>query len=189
MPTYRSDDVARGMVKSKNNTESILSRRLPASQEAEKAVLSAILLNEENLTQVVDFLFSSDFYNRQNQLIYQAVLDLSQGNKRIDLVVLQDYLESKKLLEDVGGLMYLMELQEDIPAVGLIDQHAKLIKEKAVLRSLIYSAAEIISSCYEQKSGDINETLDIAEKKIFQISSRMTTQSLYRLRFFKFLVE
>jgi len=157
--------------------DSLLGKNLPASLSAEKAVLSAILLNEENLAQVSDFLYSRDFYSRSHQVIYQALLDLSQSGKKIDLVVLQDHLEAKKELDNIGGLMYLMGLQEDIPSVGLIEQHAKIIKEKATLRSLIYASAEIISNCYESRSDDINEVLDTAEKKIFQISSKASNQS------------
>jgi replicative DNA helicase len=162
-------------------SESILGKRLPASIDAEKAVLAAILLNEENLAHVSDFLIPKDFYNRAHQVIYQALIDLSQSGKKIDLVVLQDHLETKKELENIGGIMYLLGLQEDIPAVGLVEQHAKIIKEKSLLRTLIYSSAEIISNCYEHASDDINEVLDFAEKRIFQVSSKISTQSFVPL--------
>jgi replicative DNA helicase len=157
--------------------DTLLGKNLPTGIEAEKAVLSAILLNEENLSHVSDFLFASDFYNRSHQVIYQALIDLSQAGKKIDLVVLQDHLELRKELENIGGLMYLMSLQEDIPAIGLIEQHAKIIKDKATLRSLIFASAEIISNCYDNRADDINELLDIAEKKIFQISSKSSNQT------------
>ena len=169
--------VGRAQQSSLRNQETILGKKLPASIDAEKAVLAAILLNEENLSHVTDFLIPTDFYNRAHQVIFQALLDLSQAGKRIDLVVLQNHLEAKKELENIGGIMYLLALQEDIPAVGLIEQHAKIIKEKALLRSLIFSSAEIISHCYENLSDDINEVLDFAEKRIFNISSKISTQS------------
>jgi replicative DNA helicase len=150
-----------------------LGRSLPSNLDAEKAVLAAMLLNEENVLRVSDFLAPKDFYNRSHQIIYQSLLDLSQSGKKIDLVVLQDHLTSKNELDNIGGLIYLLSLQEDLPAVGLIDQHAKIIKEKSLLRTLIYSSAEIISNCYERGVDDINELLDFAEKKIFQISSKV----------------
>ena len=165
----------------KKSNDSLLGKNLPSSIGAEKAVLSAILLNEENLAQVSDFLIATDFYNRSHQIIYQALLDLSQAGKKIDLVVLQDHLESKDELTNIGGIIYLMELQEDIPSVGLIEQHAKIIKEKATLRGLIYASAEIISNCYENRADDINEVLDTAEKKIFNISSKASSQSFVPL--------
>ena len=113
--------------KQHSRAENVLGKNLPFSNDAEKSVLAAILLNDENITLVSDFLKSSDFYSKQHQAIYQAVLELAQENKRIDLVVLQDYLDQKKQLAVSGGVVYLMELQEDIPAMGLILQHAKIV--------------------------------------------------------------
>src|SRR5271168_3484875 len=99
-------------------TEKILGKRLPANRDAERAVLASILLNEENLSLVCDILKASDFYQKSHQLIYQSIIDLSSHNKKIDLVTLQNDLEQKKALDDIGGLSYLLELQEDLPAIG-----------------------------------------------------------------------
>ncbi|MFA5074883.1 MAG: replicative DNA helicase [Candidatus Babeliales bacterium] len=161
-------------VKNKNNhTERLLGKNLPYSKEAERAVLAAILLNSQNLTLVTDTLKSSDFYDDANSVIYQVIFDLAQANQKIDLVVLQDELEKIGKLEQVGGLMYLLELQEDIPAIGMITQHAKIVKDKSVLRQLIQSATDIITSCYGQELEEIEPVLDAAEKKIFQISNKL----------------
>lgn len=162
-------------------SESILGKSLPANLEAERAVLAAILLNDENASLVSDLLRASDFYSKQHQVIFQAILDLVQANKKIDLVVLHDALVTQKLLDQVGGINYLMELQEDIPSLGLILQHARIVKDKAILRDLIQSAAEIISSCYEQNLDEIDSVLDGAEKKIFQISSKLAAPTFVQL--------
>lgn len=162
-------------------TEELLGKSLPVSDQAEKSVLAAILLNDNNLTLISDSLKPLDFYSRAHQNIYEAVLELAQANKKIDLVVLQDHLNSKKQLDLIGGIEYLLELQEDIPAIGLIEQHAKIVKEKSVLRDLIHSAADIISNCYDQKSTEIDSVLDSAEKKIFQISNKLTAPSFLKL--------
>ena len=130
-------EIISNKLSSRKIPESILSKNLPANIDAEKAVLSAMLLNEENIANVSDFLVADDFYNRSHQIIYQALIDLSRSSKKIDLLVLQDHLKSKNEIENIGGLMYLVNLQEDIPSLGLIDQHAKIIKEKSVLRTLI----------------------------------------------------
>jgi replicative DNA helicase len=171
MPDYQTTAKSR-----KNETkqaEGILGKNLPANIDAEKSVLAAILLNSQNLTLVTDILKPSDFYSRPNQIIYQAVLDLAQSNQNVDLVILQDILEKKKQLEEIGGIMYLMELQEDIPSIGMITQHAKIVKDKGVLRELISSAADIISTCYDQNIEEIDSVLDVSEKKIFQISNKL----------------
>jgi replicative DNA helicase len=161
--------------------EAILGKKLPSSYDAEKSVLAAILLNDENLTLVSDILKASDFSNKQHSTIYQAVIDIAQANKKIDLLVLQDYLNSKKLLDEAGGLPYLIELQEDIPSIGLVVQHAKIVKDKSILRDLISSAADIISTCYDQDLDQIEGVLDHAEKKIFQISNKLSPTTFVQL--------
>lgn len=166
-----------GARKKETPTEDLLGRGLPANLDAERAVLSALLLNDENLALVSDTLVANDFYSRAHQLIYQTILELAQSGKKIDIVLLQDLLSSKKALDEIGGVVYLMELQEDIPAVGLIVHHAKIVKDKAVLRGLIGSAAEIITACYDQQAKEVDSILDNAEKKIFQISNRVSTNA------------
>ena len=74
-----------------------------------------------------------------------------------------------------------MSLQEDIPALGLVEQHARIVKEKAVLRDLIQSAASIISGCYSQDEKNIDTVLDQAEKKIFEISNKRSSQTFVQL--------
>lgn len=164
-----------------SSSDMALSKNLPANTDAERAVLAAILLNEENLTLVSDLLKPSDFFVRQHQLIFQVIVELAQTNQKIDLVVLQDALIKQKMLDEVGGLLYLMELQEDIPAIGLIMQHARIVKDKAVLRDLIQSASDIITTCYDQNVEEIDDVLDAAEKKIFQISSKLTPPTFVQL--------
>jgi len=150
---------------------------LPANQDAERAVLAAILLNEENLSLVVDMLAPQDFYVPTNRMIYQAILDLARAGKKIDMVTLQDLLSTRNELEEVGGSMALFELQEDLPAIGMALQHAKIVKDKSLLRGLITSSTEIISSCYQSSGNDLEVLLDNAEKKIFQISNNMAQKA------------
>jgi replicative DNA helicase len=161
--------------------EQVLSRSLPTNVEAEKAVLSAILLDDQNLTLVSDILKPSDFYSKQNAILYQAILELAQSSKKIDLLVLQDHLQSKKQLDESGGVEYIIDLQQDIPAMGLLIQHANIVKNKALLRDLIHSAASIITSCYDQNVDEIDAVLDNAEQKIFQISNKLAAPTFVKL--------
>ena len=163
------------------STERVLGKKLPCSLEAEKAVLGALLLNDENVTQVVELLQAQDFYVPSHRVIYQAIVDIAQRMERVDLVTLQDVLDKKGQLEAIGGVVQLLSLQEDIPSLGLVAQHAKIIKEKAVLRDLINSASIIISSCFNQEDREINAVLDEAEKTIFQISNKRSEQNFVQL--------
>jgi replicative DNA helicase len=161
--------------------EGLLGKRLPASIEAEKSVIAALLLDDQQITLVADILKPADFYSNQHGIIYQAILEITQANKKIDLLVLQDHLQTNNMLEPAGGIAYLMELQEDIPALGLVAQHARIVKDKAVLRELIHSAADIITSCYDRSSEQIDAVLDSAEQKIFHISNRLVAPAFVRL--------
>lgn len=163
------------------NTEQVLGRSLPANIEAERSVLGALLLNDEYVNCVSEMLLASDFYSPAHKHIYQGILDLSKQNKRVDIVTLQDELAKRDQLEQIGGVIYLVSLQEDIPSVGLIEQHAQIIKEKSVFRELINSATGIISNCYSQDEKNIEAVLDEAEKTIFDISNKRTKNSFIQL--------
>jgi len=166
---------------SSREAERVTGRALPSRIEAERAVIGAILLDDELVHRVSDFLQDEDFYHKQNRLIYQAIVALLRQRKRIDLVTVQDELVKTKQLEEVGGVTYLLSLQEDIPALGLIEQHGRIIKEKAVLRTLIESAADIISKCYDQNEENIEAVLDRAEKTIFEISNKRVRQNFVQI--------
>ena len=163
------------------SSETILGKRLPASLDAERSVIGAILLNDELAHSVSEILRSHDFYSIAHREIYQTILKILQTQKRVDLLTVQDELSKSNMLESVGGISYLMSLQEDIPAMGMIEQHAHIVKEKAILRELIESATSIISNCYSQDHKNIEAVLDLAEKTIFEISNKKSNQSFVQL--------
>ncbi len=173
----RSSRAARGQLSS----ESITGRMPPASPDAERAVLSALLLHDDNLQYIADLLSPEDFYVPANKIIYQAITGIALRSQRIDIITLQDALSASNQLDTVGGLTYLVTLQEDIPAAGLIEQHARIIKEKAILRELIGSASSIIANCYGQDEKRIDQVLDHAEKIIFNIAHKRTNQTFVQL--------
>jgi replicative DNA helicase len=169
------------VVAKKQNVEGILGKTLPAHVDAERAVLGALLLNDEYITTISEVIVPDDFYNPAHKTIYQAIVELGQKHKRVDIVTLQDELTKKDLLDTAGGIIYLVSLQEDIPSVGLIVQHATIIKEKSVLRQLISSAATIITNCYTQDQDSIDAVLDDAEKIIFNIANKRSSNSFVQL--------
>lgn len=169
------------LVVKKPSIEGVLGKTLPANIDAERAVLGALLLNDESVSTVSEIIIPDDFYSPAHKMIYQAIIDLTQKHKRIDIVTLQDELIKRDQLEAIGGIVYLLTLQEDIPSVGLILQHSTIIKEKSVLRQLIGSAATIISNCYTQDESSIDGVLDDAEKVIFNISNKRSSNSFIQL--------
>lgn len=174
MPTYERGRVPHEQLQ-------LVGKTPPANIEAERAVLGSLLLHDEQFSVAAEILRSTDFYVPAHAKIFEAMLGLSQQLRRLDMVTLQDELAKRGTLEAVGGLVYLVSLQEDIPAVGLVEQHARIIKEKAVLRELIHSATSIVANCYLQDDARIESVLDEAEQLIFQISDKRTRQSFTQL--------
>lgn len=164
-----------------SNTEGFLKRQLPHNIDAEKSVLSAILLADNVIGQAIEVIIPNDFYLPAHQVIFATMLELQAQNKRIDIITLQDELSKKSLLDEAGGILYLVSLQEDIPAIGLVEQHAKIIKEKSVLRELIYSATDIITNCFDEKDQEIDAVLDGAEKVIFNIANKRSKEGFTQI--------
>ena len=154
------------------SSETFLGKRLPANIEAEKSVLGSILINDGGFSQVSEILLPDDFYHQAHKIIFEVMLDLSQKSLRIDLVTLQDELIKREQLEIIGGLVYLISLQEEIPALGLLNNMQKSLKKKQCCVSLLDSATGIITNCYSQNEKEIESVLDDAEKTIFQISNK-----------------
>lgn len=161
--------------------DTLLGKSMPFSVEAERAVLGALLLNDERANAVLEVLKPHDFYTPSHGHIFTAMTMLVARQQRIDTISVHDELAKMNVLEAIGGMVYLLSLQEDIPAVGLVEQHARIIREKAVLRELITSAMNIITQCYSQNTDDIDAVLDEAEKTIFQISQQRTSQNFVQL--------
>jgi replicative DNA helicase len=163
------------------NAEKVLGKSLPFSMEAERAVLGALLLNDSRIDEVAEILKSDDFYVTAHRLIFGAMVELSRRRQRVDLITLQDVLEKSDSIVASGGMAYLIALQEDIPALGLLEQHARLIKEKSTFRELIDSATTIIANCYAQDERGIEAVVDDAEKIIFNIAAKRSSQSFVQL--------
>lgn len=166
-----------------NNAQknSIIGKKQPASVEAERSVLGAILLNDTILPAISEIVSPEQFYEPAHQIIYRAMLTLSASHKRIDLITLQDVLSVQNQVESVGGISYLLALQEDIPALGLAQQHALLVKEKSTFRELINTASTIIENCYSQNDIGIDVVLDHAEKTIFDIANKRARNNFVQI--------
>lgn len=161
--------------------DTVVDRLPPQSIEAEQAVLGAILLESEAITKAIEIVSPEDFYRESHRKIYNAMLELFEKNEPIDLITLTDHLRDKAQLDEVGGLSYLSHLATVVPTSANIRYHAKLVREKALLRSLIRVCTEIITKSYEEPE-DAEQMLDYAERLIFEISERRTTTSIYQMK-------
>jgi replicative DNA helicase len=144
----------------------------PQNIEAEQMVLGAILIENDAMNKVVELLSPEDFYKDAHRRIYTVMIDMFEAGEAIDLVTLPDALRGKVGLEAVGGASYLAHLVSLVPTAANIKNHARIIREKSVLRKLIHSATEIITQSYDDSRTVVNidELLDRAEKSIFEIA-------------------
>ena len=141
----------------------------PQNIEAEQSILGSILLENSAINSALEILSKNDFYSEAHRKIFSVIVELSEKNEAVDLITLSNALKDKSLLDSVGGTSYLASLVDNVPSAANVANYAKIVKEKAILRGLIGSATEIISSCYETGS-DVDEVLDKAEHSFFDIS-------------------
>lgn len=153
----------------------------PQSIEAERSVLGGMLLQNDAIHRVVEFLRPDDFYRDAHRKIFQAIIELYQKNEPADLVTTTNLLKKKGDLETIGGASYLSELVDQVPTTANISSYGKIIREKAIVRHLIQGATDIVSRGYEDQ-GDVDEYLDSAEKIIFEIAQRKLHQGFYQVK-------
>ena len=148
----------------------------PSSPEAEAAVLGSMILDWRVCGEVLQTLKGAeDFYKPAHAAIYDVLIELYDTNQSIDMVQLNQRLVDKQLLEQIGGLDYLVELAEAVPSAASVGYYARIVREKSVLRSLIETAGKILYECYNN-DGPAADLLDAAERDIFEIAEAKVDQ-------------
>jgi replicative DNA helicase len=143
----------------------------PQSIESERAVLGGILLENDAFFKAAEVLNPDDFYRESHKRIFRRMMEISERSEPIDIITLGEALKSRGELEELGGSGYLAELASSVPTAANIAYHAKIVREKGVLRFLIRSNTEIITQAY-QEPGNIDAFLDEAERSIMEVSQR-----------------
>ena len=144
----------------------------PQSLEAEQALLGSILMKQDALYEVGDYINEEVFYAEKHRLIFGAMWELHNAGEPIDILSLSEKLKSKKQLETIGGDAYLAELTTVVPTAANVEHYAGIVHEKYVKRSLI-SAAEEITTVGFDEARPSEEAIDAAEKELFAISNSM----------------
>lgn len=141
----------------------------PHSVESEQCIIGSILLDKNSIITVSEIISKDDFYMDSHRLIYESMLELNSESKPIDIVTISDRLRDKGFLEEIGGVNYLTSTTTIIPTTSNVSSYAEIVKQKSILRNLIGISNEIIELGYNG-SEDLNDVLNQAEKKIFDIS-------------------
>ena len=140
----------------------------PQDIEAEQAVIGSMLTDQEAVNAAVETLKPEDFYREDNKIIYSALLNLYNKAQAIDIITLKSELSAMGKLDAIGGLEYIAELPEKVPTTSNVERYIKIVEEKSMLRNLIKAANDIIDAGYDQTE-DVEDIMDEAEKKIFNV--------------------
>ena len=162
----------------KNNSE--MSELMPQNIDAEEAILGAILVSPSCLDRVVEYLRPESFYKPAHRYVYEAILQLNNGEDKIDIVSVSDTLNMNQKLELVGGRAFINDLSYKTITTTNVEYYAKIVQEKAIKRSLINAGSEIISNGYDLNPSE--ESLENAQKLIYDIASQKASKSMLPIK-------
>jgi replicative DNA helicase len=163
------------------NRESSTGRVPPNSLDAERAVLGGILLENGAMNIVIEVLESEHFYSSANGIIFETMRTLFARNEPIDQVTLRSALVGSGKLASVGGDDYLLSLSMSIPTVANIEAHAKIVKEKAIVRRMLSVCHELAAEGYGDY-GEIENFLDTAESRVFNVAKERAKNPYEHIR-------
>ncbi len=149
-------------------------RTYPQSIEAERALLCSLFLDNSKFVDIFEIVDSKDFYDERNALLYETLKELYSNNIPFDFITVKNALSEKGVMEKIG-ITYLTSIIDYLPAPANAKYYAEIIYKKSLLRELISISAEIAESCYDEPE-DIEDVLNSAEKKIFDISAKKTSK-------------
>jgi len=158
-----------------------VSRAAPWNQEAEQAVLAAMLLDQNAALRAAELVDDTMFYREGHRRLFRAMLALTERRVVIDHITLRDELLRRGELDEAGGMDYLAELVDAVPTAANLEFHAKIVRDKAVLRRLIEASTSIITEAYEGHS-TAHDLLYTAESRIFKISQHRHEEGFTRIK-------
>ena len=154
--------------------EALIKRILPHSIEAEQSVIGSMILDRDAILVASEILTSDDFYQSQYGIIFDAMVELCNEGKPVDLITLQNRLKEKELPPDISSMEYVRDLISAVPTSANVKYYANIVSEKAVLRRLIKVNEEVENACYMEKEGT-QMILEEAEKKLFNVLQRRSS--------------
>lgn len=157
--------------KKSKKDELVITRSMPKNNDAEKAVLGAVLIDRDAADSIVPQLQPEDFYSAQNSLIFEAMQRLLNSSDAIDILTVSDTLEVMGKIEDVGGIAYLTELSNVLPSAANADFYLEMVKRDSMLRRIIAAGNQITKIGYAGSEAD--SALSLAEQEVFALSKTL----------------
>jgi replicative DNA helicase len=154
-------------------SDAMLDRMPPQSREAEMGVIGSVLRDNAVINDLLNIIRPENFYFDAHQKIFQAIIDLYNDGKPVDLPILFETLKSRKQVEDVGGIVYIGELWDAAPTAANAEYYARIVRDKAVVRNLIHANTELLRDAYDGVMS-ADELLGMAERKVLEIAEQGT---------------
>lgn len=161
--------------------EAVLKRVLPHSIEAEQSVIGSMLMDKEAITIASERIAGDDFYGKQYGILFDAMVELNDEGKPVDLVTLQERLKEKGVPPEIYSLEYIRDVMAAVPTSANVKHYADIVDEKSVLRKLIRVNEEIANTCYAQNDS-LESILESAEKNIFDIIQKRNSGDFVPIR-------
>jgi replicative DNA helicase len=163
-----------------NRREQYLEKPLPSSEESERVILGAILLDNAVIAEAVEHLKPEDFYSPMNRRVFAAMIALFEKQKQIDPILIGEELKKEGSLESMGGITSITNLTFGLPHFSKVAEYVKVVHDKSVIRNLIRTCNAITGEALAEED-DAEIILDNAEQKIFEIAEARTRQSFSRI--------
>ena len=161
--------------------EALMKRILPHSTEAEQSVIGSMIMSRDAIIEASEIITGADFYQQQYGIVFEAMIELNDEGKAVDLVTLQERLKEKDLPPEISSMEFVRDLLSAVPTSANVKYYAEIVAEKSMLRKLIKTTEEISNACYlgKEKTQDILET---TEKKIFDLVQNRGSQEFVPIR-------
>jgi replicative DNA helicase len=153
---------------------------LPQNVDAEASLLGSLLIDSDALTKIGDMVKPEDFFDEKHAAIFKAMRSLYDKRTPIDLLTLSEQLKSTKRLDSIGGASYLTELTNYVPTSAHVEEYAHIVADKAIRRRLIGASDDIASIGYDENKS-LQELIEEAEARLFEISQRHVKQDITSL--------
>lgn len=161
--------------------ETLLKRVLPHSMEAEQSVIGAMIMDREAITVASEIISGDDFYGKQYGVLFEAMVELNDEGKPVDLVTLQDRLREKDIPPEASSPEFIRDLITAVPTSANIRYYAGIVAEKSTLRRLIRLNEEIANTCYAGKE-NLEVILGDTEKRVFELVQKRNTGDFVPIR-------
>jgi replicative DNA helicase len=153
----------------------------PNNIDSERALLGSIMLRPEAIHEIMDIIKAEAFYAEKHRIIFQAMTELFSKSEPIDLLTLSARLNEKNQLDQIGGTNYLTELVNLVPSSANAEHYAEIVQKKYIMRQLI-EASEHISMLGYEEAEDLSTLLDMAEKKIYEVTQGKTSNKFIEIK-------